>query len=164
MMSRKLGSTVAVSAGAFARCAEKHANPAAHLAKYSGYLRRKARSNAMSDIIEVSEHENGQRIEMNPQQTLRVTLPEVRTAGFRWNLRAPSQHILVRLGDELDSTSSATGGAAPHHWDFRAAAVGTTELVFEYDRPWARAAAAARTFTVSVRVAEAASDAAGQSD
>ena len=118
----------------------------------------------MSGIVEVSERQNGQQIELLRQQTLRVTLPEVRTAGFRWNLRASSQHILVPLGDEMDSTSAATGGAAPHHWDFRAAVAGTTELVFEYDRPWARAAAAARTFTVSVRVAEAASDAAGQSD
>jgi len=118
----------------------------------------------MSDIIEVSEQQNGQLIELLPLQTLRVTLPEVRTAGFRWNLRASSQHILVPLGDELDSTSSATGGAAPHHWEFRAAAVGTTELIFEYDRPWARAAAAARTFTVSVRVAEDSSDAARKSD
>ena len=118
----------------------------------------------MSEIVEVSEHQNGQQIEMNPQQTLRVTLPEVRTAGFRWSLRASSQHILVPLGDELDSTSSATGGAATHHWDFRAAVAGTTELIFEYDRPWARAAVAARTFTVSIRVADDASDSAGQSD
>ena|SRR5277367_1511277 len=118
----------------------------------------------MSEIVEVGEQKNGQQIELLLQQTLRVTLPEVRTAGFRWNLRAPSQDVLVPLGDELDSTAAATGGAAPHHWDFRAAAVGTTQLVFEYDRPWARAAAAARTFTVSVRVAEDSSDAARKSD
>lgn len=118
----------------------------------------------MSEIVEVGEQKNGQQIELLLQQTLRVTLPEVRTAGFRWNLRASSQHVLVPLGDELDSTSSATGGAATHHWDFRAAVAGTTELIFEYDRPWARAAAAARTFTVSVRVAEDSHDAARQSD
>ena len=114
----------------------------------------------MSEIVEVGEHQNGQQIELLRGQTLRVTLPEVRTAGFRWSLRASAQHILTTLADDTDAEPAALGGAAQHHWDFRAEAVGTTELVFEYDRPWARAAAAARTFTVSVRVADTSSDAA----
>jgi predicted secreted protein len=108
----------------------------------------------MSEIVEVGEKQNGQQIEMNLQQTLRVTLPEVRTSGFRWSLRACGERVLSPAGDDLDSASDATGGEAQHHWDFRAAAAGATELVFDYDRPWARAAAAARTFSVSVRVRE----------
>jgi predicted secreted protein len=108
----------------------------------------------MSEIVEVGEKQNGQEIEMNLQQTLRVTLPEVRTSGFRWSLRASGECVLSPAGDDLDSASGAMGGEAQHHWDFRAAAAGATELVFEYDRPWARAAAAARTFSVSVRVRE----------
>jgi predicted secreted protein len=117
----------------------------------------------MSEMIEVGENKNGQQIELLRGQTLRVTLPEVRTAGFRWSLRASEQHILTPLADDTDAESAAPGGAAQHHWDFRAERAGTTELDFEYDRPWARAAAAARTFTVSVRVAETARDAAHQS-
>jgi len=109
----------------------------------------------MSEIVEVSEKQNGQRIELDLQQTLRVTLPEVRTSGFRWSLRASPERVLSPAGDDLNSASGATGatgGVAQHHWDFRAAAAGATELVFEYDRPWVRAAAAARTFSVTVRV------------
>jgi predicted secreted protein len=116
----------------------------------------------MSEIVEVGEQQNSQQIELNLQQTLRVILPEVRTAGFRWSLRASSHQILVPVADDLASTPSLAGGAAQHHWDFRAEALGTTELVFEYDRPWARAAGAARTFTVSVRVTEVPHDAAHQ--
>ena len=116
----------------------------------------------MSKIVEVGERQNGQQIELKLQQTLRVILPEVRTAGFRWSLRASVERILSLEGDDLDSVSEKTGGAAQHHWDFRAEALGTTELVFEYDRPWARAAGAARTFTVSVRVTEVPHDAAHQ--
>jgi len=117
----------------------------------------------VSEIVEVGEHQNGQQIQLLFGQTLRVALPEVRTAGFRWSLRASDQHILSPLADDTNAASVALGGAAQHHWDFRADAVGTTELVFEYDRPWARAAAAARTFTVSVRVADTSSDAARRS-
>jgi predicted secreted protein len=117
----------------------------------------------MNEIVEVGEHQNGQHIELQQGQTLRVTLPEVRTAGFRWSLRASSQHILTPLADDTDAGSASIGGAAQHHWDFRTAAPGATDLVFEYDRPWARAAAAARTFSVSVRVTETSSEAAHES-
>ncbi len=117
----------------------------------------------MSELSEVGEHRKGRQIELRPRRTLRVTLPEVRTAGFRWSLRTSRQHILVPQADDLHATPSAAGGAAQHDRDFRAEEAGTTELVFEYARPWARAAAAARTFSVSVRVADTWSDAAHQS-
>jgi predicted secreted protein len=117
----------------------------------------------MNEIVEVGERQNGQHIELQRGQTLRVTLPEVRTAGFRWSLRTSSPKILTALADDTDAGSATIGGAAPHHWNFRAAAPGTADLVFEYDRPWARAAEAARTFSVSVRVTETSSDAAHQS-
>jgi len=54
----------------------------------------------MSGIVEVGEHQNGQQIEIQRGQTLRVTLPEVRTAGVRWSLRTSSQQILTPLADE----------------------------------------------------------------
>jgi inhibitor of cysteine peptidase len=114
----------------------------------------------MNEIVEVGEHPDGQQIELRLGQSLRVTLPEVRTAGFRWRLRTPIQQILSPLADDTNAEAAAQGGTAQHHWDFRADEAGTTELVFEYDRPWARAAAAARTFTVSVRVTENYKDAA----
>jgi len=113
----------------------------------------------MNDIVEVGEQQNGQQIELQQGQTLRVTLPEVRTAGFRWSLRDSSQRILTPLADETNAGSAAVGGTAQHHWDFRATEPGATDLVFEYDRPWARAARAARTFSVSVRVTETSQDA-----
>jgi hypothetical protein len=59
------------------------------------------RSNTMSGIVEVGEHQNGQQIEIQRGQTLRVTLPEVRTAGVRWSLRTSSQQILTPLADEI---------------------------------------------------------------
>jgi predicted secreted protein len=91
----------------------------------------------MTEIVEVSEKQNGQQIEMKLRQTLRVTLPEVRTPGFRWSLRTSGERVLSPAVDDLDSASGATGatgGVAQLHRDFRAEAAGATELVFEYDR------------------------------
>ena len=49
----------------------------------------------------LGEHENAQQIEMCPQQTLRITLSEVRSAGFRWILHASKQSALSLLTDSL---------------------------------------------------------------
>src|SRR5271156_7152564 len=97
----------------------------------------------MSDIVKVGEHQNGQQIELEQVQALRVTLLEVRTAGFRWILRASNQQIRAPLADDTNAESAVIGGAAQHHWDFRATTPGTTHLAFEYDRPWALLDAAA---------------------
>jgi predicted secreted protein len=69
----------------------------------------------VSDIIEVGEHENGQQIEVRRQQTLRVTLTEARTAGFRWIPRPSTQHALSLVTDELSIAAVGIGGAAMHH-------------------------------------------------
>lgn len=109
---------------------------------------------AMSDVIEVGEHENGKQIDLCPKQILRIILSEVRTAGFRWIPRPSAQHTLSLVTDEMSPPSTGVGGAATHRWDFRADEPGATEITLDYRRPWERAApdAAARTFTVSVRV------------
>jgi predicted secreted protein len=86
----------------------------------------------MSDIVEVGEHQNGHQIELQQGQTLRVTLSEVRTAGFRWSLRTSSQQILTPLADETAADSATAGGAAQRHWDFRAEVPGRTDLFFEH--------------------------------
>lgn len=106
----------------------------------------------MSEIIEVGESANGQGIELRLHQTLRVTLPEIRTAGFRWNLRALRKRVCSLVKEDLEPPAGATGGAGKHHWEFRADEVGTAEILIEYSRPWERAAAPARSFLISVRV------------
>jgi predicted secreted protein len=108
----------------------------------------------MSDVVDVGEHDNGKQIDLRREQILRVTLAEVRTAGFRWIPRPTGQHTLSLVTDEFSPPAAGPGGAATHHWDFRADQPGETEITLEYRRPWERAApdTAARTFTVSVRV------------
>jgi predicted secreted protein len=108
----------------------------------------------MSDIVEVCGHENGKQIDLHRQQILRVTLSEVRTAGFRWILRPLTLQALSLVTEELSPPSTGPGGAATHHWDFRADKPGTMEITLDYRRPWEHAApdATARSFTVSVRV------------
>jgi predicted secreted protein len=106
----------------------------------------------VSDIVEVGEHENGKQIEMHRQQPLWATLTEVRTVGFRWIPRPSTQHALPLVADELSMAAVGIGGAAMHHWEFRAEESATSEITFDYCQPWVKAAATTRTLSDSVRV------------
>lgn len=71
-----------------------------------------------NELIEAGEGENGRHVEMSVHQTLRIALSEVRTAGFRWNLRAPDEHVFSLLEDDFAPQASGAGGTLLHHWVF----------------------------------------------
>ena len=106
----------------------------------------------MDEAIEVGERESGREVELHLHQVLRVTLAEVRTAGFRWNLSTPKERVCPLVSEDLKPPARGAGGTGEHYWKFRAEEVGTTEIMIEYSRPWERAAAPARSFSLSVRV------------
>jgi predicted secreted protein len=106
----------------------------------------------MSGIVEIGEAHNGHHVELTAPQILLITLPEVRTSGFRWVMRPFDERILALVADEFEPGVSGPGGGATHRWEFRAKTSGAIEIAFDYRRPWERALPAARSFSVSVRV------------
>jgi len=102
--------------------------------------------------LSVGEAQNEQRLELQLHQKMRITLPEIRTAGFGWNLRSPKERVVSLLEDDIQTSVGAVGGTALHHWVLRAEEPGVATIVLEYRRPWERAAAPVRIFSVSVCV------------
>jgi len=107
----------------------------------------------MDEVQKAGEADNGGQVEVHLHQTLRVTLCEARTAGFRWYLRTPMDPAVSLVDDGvLPPPAERVGGTLVHHWDFRADKVGITPIVFDYMRTWERKSAPVRTFSLSVRV------------
>jgi predicted secreted protein len=100
--------------------------------------------------IEVGEQQNGQQIEIQQQDILRVSLSEVRTSGFHWTLRTSEQSAISLTADTTEAPAGITGGSGMHHWVFRAEKAGNAKIAFDYCRSWERAPA--RSFTISVHV------------
>jgi predicted secreted protein len=109
------------------------------------------------ELIAVGEAQNGHRVELRLQQKLRITLPEVRTAGFDWDLRSPKEGVVSLLEDDIQTFVGTVGGTALHQWVLRAEEPGVATIVLEYCRPWERAARPARTFSISFSSPEGAS-------
>ncbi len=107
----------------------------------------------MNPLIEAGESENGKRVELRPGQTLRITLSETPTTGYRWCVRRPTDPVISLVRDgTVSSPPERTGGSVLRQWDFQAHEVGIVSVEFEYRRAWERQAPPAREFSLSVHV------------
>jgi inhibitor of cysteine peptidase len=107
----------------------------------------------LSETIELNQIDNGREVELHLRETMRITLPEVRTAGFRWSLCARTDSALSLTRDDIQpSEGKELGGTQAHEWSFRAEKLGKTAIVIEYSRPWERSVAPSDKFWLSVRV------------
>ena len=101
--------------------------------------------------MQYDDRANGQLIEASVTEEFEVSLPETRTAGYRWALEKSGEPNLRLLEDKTEPNTSAVGGAGRHLWRFQAASLGETELELAYRRPW-ETTGPARTFVLKVRV------------
>ena len=102
--------------------------------------------------MQYDEQANGRQVEMKIGEEFEVVLPEVRTAGYRWNLFEDGAPGLQLTGDDSQPSAGHVGGAGQHRWRFRAVAVGASEIRLRYARGWEESTEPARTFTLKVRV------------
>lgn len=104
----------------------------------------------MSRVVEVNESDNGREIDLRLRTRLRITLFEVPTAGFRWNVCPLKGNAASLIADNVEQPKGKLGGTLAHQWEFQAKKLGVVAILIEYGRRWQKAAT--RTFSVSVRV------------
>jgi|SRR5215467_3429637 len=102
--------------------------------------------------MQYDEHSNGQEITTKRNEEFEISLPEARTAGYRWVITENGAPTLELLSEETIPNAGAIGGSGHHIWRFRAASPGKTRLTFEYSRPWEKSAKPTRTFLLKVHV------------
>jgi inhibitor of cysteine peptidase len=106
----------------------------------------------------VDERADGTEVELAVGQEIEISLPENPTTGFRWHLGSSGEPACALLDDSFEPPSGASGGGSPgqggrHHWRLEAMqpAQGRVEIMSR--RPWEDDQAAARRFTLTIRVA-----------
>src|SRR5690349_7110616 len=102
--------------------------------------------------MQYDERSNGQEIVAKRNEEFEISLSEARTAGYQWITAEKGEPILEQLSETAIPNSGTVGGSGHHIWRFRAASTGEVRLIFEYSRPWEKAAKPARTFTLKIRV------------
>lgn len=102
--------------------------------------------------MQYDEQANGQEIRVKPNQEFEVSLPETRTAGYRWVIAEKGEPALQLLEETTIPNTEGVGGAGLHQWHFRAKSAGEAKVRLQYSRPWEKSAEPARTFELTVRV------------
>lgn len=102
--------------------------------------------------MQYDERANGHQIGAKLNEELEISLPETRTAGYRWVTKSTGEPVCRLLQETARPNPTGVGGTGQHLWQFRAVAAGTGEIEFHYLRPWENSAAPARTFILKVRV------------
>ena len=91
-------------------------------------------------MIELNEAAAGRLVSMEIGQRIRVTLPENRTTGYRWQVGGDCAGILNVEDDEVKAGSGQPGAGGERMWVFAAKAEGKCELRFESARSWEKTA------------------------
>ena len=91
-------------------------------------------------MIELEESAAGRPVTVAVGERLRVTLPENRTTGYRWQVGGDCSGILTQEEDQATAGSGQPGAGGTRVWVFAAKAEGKCELRFESARAWEKSA------------------------
>ena len=103
-------------------------------------------------VLTIDETSNGQTLEAAPGQTVEICLEENPTAGFRWRMAEAGAPVGTLVRDAFEPGRQTPGQPGVHRWQFKVVASGSGLVRFVYRRSWEDDAAAARVFTVTMRV------------
>src|SRR5271154_4385817 len=101
--------------------------------------------------MQYDESANGRLVEAKLNEGLAISLPEARTAGYRWVIKNTGTPVCQLLDEATHPNSPGVGGSGQHVWHFLAVAAGTGEIEFHYRRPWENSVEPARTFVLKIR-------------
>ncbi len=104
-------------------------------------------------MLEVDESQDGNEIELRTGETLEIRLSENPTTGFRWALESSGAPACILVEDYYEPSTRAPGAGGGHRWRFQANQVGEGRIELRYRRSWEGQGAAARTFSLRIRVA-----------
>ena len=104
--------------------------------------------------VTITDLQNGKDVEVPQGGTLSVRLPSNPTTGYSWSVAgdpAPLRFVKTKNTKSGDS-KPALGAPSTQQLTFAATSIGISTLTLEYRRPWEHGGAAAKTFTVKVKV------------
>jgi inhibitor of cysteine peptidase len=105
--------------------------------------------------VEVNEGNQGAVINLEEGDLLTVRLPANPSTGYAWSQRQSEGGVLGQLGEPnfvSGSQAGIVGAPGTMVWKFQASKVGSTQLSFNYARPWeTNAPASVVNYSVLVR-------------
>jgi inhibitor of cysteine peptidase len=87
-------------------------------------------------VIELKSEDSGRSLDLRLQQTIRISLGENPTTGYRWQILEDGAPILHLSNDSFQrGSSTAVGAGGTRVLEFLASSAGTASLRLGYFRP-----------------------------
>jgi inhibitor of cysteine peptidase len=103
-------------------------------------------------MLTLSETDNDRTVDIRLGETVRITLPENATTGYRWAIDRTSDELIESLGSEPRYTGNAVGSGGEIAFTFQAKKIGTGEIVLKHWRHWEGDASVTRRFRLRLNV------------
>src|ERR1700744_3574448 len=100
--------------------------------------------------INIDKSATGTTLQLAVGDRVQITLPESRTAGFRWQA-APASSPVYAVADEGFQAAPGIGGTGTHRWTLTARSKGSDTFEISYGRSWGTSSSA-EPFRVTISV------------
>lgn len=104
-------------------------------------------------IMEVTQENSSETIELGPGDQIRVSLEENPTTGFQWNMSSTDGLNLIDdqyVMDEHEEGMVGVGGT--HFWTFEISGTQTQQITAVYKRPWENMTGEEQRFELTVKI------------
>ena len=106
----------------------------------------------MAALVTLSASADGSRVAVRVGDTVRITLPENATTGYRWSVEHYDVDLLGPPAAETRAGTGVPGAAGEAMFDFTVRAPGSGEIVLRHWRRWQGEESMMRRFRVRLDV------------
>jgi Zn-dependent peptidase ImmA (M78 family)/predicted secreted protein len=104
-----------------------------------------------ADVWLLDESQEGRQVSPRLRDEIHITLPEIPSTGYVWQLVDAAPSVLTLLADQFETDGEGLIGAAgTRHVAFRVASPGASRVKLEKRRPWQNGGPASATFEATI--------------
>jgi inhibitor of cysteine peptidase len=103
-------------------------------------------------MLSLVESDNGRTVDIRLGESVRITLPENATTGYRWAIDHYDEDIIEALSTEPSYTANAIGAGGEVTFIFKGKKIGTGEIMLKHWRHWEGDSSITTRFHIQLRV------------
>ena len=107
---------------------------------------------SVNAMLSLTENDDGRSVEVRAGDTVRISLPENATTGYRWAIDRIDQDVIEAVGSEPHYQGKAVGSGGQVAFTLRAKKTGSGEIVLKNWRHFEGDASVTKRFRVRVEV------------
>jgi len=103
-------------------------------------------------MLIISEGDNERKLDMRVGESVKITLPENATTGYRWTIDHYNKELFEAVATEPHYPGKAIGSGGEVSFIFRARNIGSEEIGLKHWRHWEGEASITRRFRINLEV------------